>query len=138
MKLAILSCAPNAYSTRRLKEAAEQRNQKVDVLNTLKFAARAKKMKNKPIINDVNVSGGSVSAEDLPLLKKYRDEIEALRREKEKLEHLNAAQQEELENEKGQLEEMKTAMMQKMANYQVTRPRAAKAPQGKGRVFLLA
>jgi ribosomal protein S6--L-glutamate ligase len=38
MKLAILSCAPNAYSTRRLKEAAEQRNQKVDVLNTLKFA----------------------------------------------------------------------------------------------------
>jgi len=38
MKLAILSCAPNAYSTRRFKEAAEQRNQKVDVLNTLKFA----------------------------------------------------------------------------------------------------
>jgi ribosomal protein S6--L-glutamate ligase len=38
MKLAILSCAPNAYSTRRLKEAALQRNQHVDVLNTLKFA----------------------------------------------------------------------------------------------------
>lgn len=38
MKLAILSCAPNAYSTRRLKEAAVQRNQHVDVLNTLKFA----------------------------------------------------------------------------------------------------
>src|SRR5262245_2611170 len=38
MKLAILSCAPNAYSTRRLKEAALQRNQKVSVLNTLKFA----------------------------------------------------------------------------------------------------
>lgn len=38
MKLAILSCAPNAYSTRRLKEAAQQRNQHVDVLNTLKFA----------------------------------------------------------------------------------------------------
>jgi len=38
MKLAILSCAPNAYSTRRLKEAALQRNQSVDVLNTLKFA----------------------------------------------------------------------------------------------------
>ncbi|MBK6508146.1 MAG: RimK family alpha-L-glutamate ligase [Haliea sp.] len=38
MKLAILSCAPNAYSTRRLKEAALQRNQQVDVLNTLKFA----------------------------------------------------------------------------------------------------
>ena len=37
MKLAILSCSPNAYSTRRLKEAALQRNQKVDVLNTLKF-----------------------------------------------------------------------------------------------------
>jgi ribosomal protein S6--L-glutamate ligase len=38
MKLAILSCSPNAYSTRRLKEAALQRNQEVDVLNTLRFA----------------------------------------------------------------------------------------------------
>jgi len=38
MKLAILSCAPHSYSTRRLKEAALQRNQHVDVLNTLKFA----------------------------------------------------------------------------------------------------
>ena len=38
MKLAILSCAPNAYSTRRLKEAAEQRGHSVKVLNTLKFA----------------------------------------------------------------------------------------------------
>jgi hypothetical protein len=26
-------------------------------LNTLKFAARAKRMKNRPIVNDVNVSG---------------------------------------------------------------------------------
>jgi ribosomal protein S6--L-glutamate ligase len=38
MKLAILSCAPNAYSTRRLKEAAEQRGHQAKVLNTLKFA----------------------------------------------------------------------------------------------------
>lgn len=38
MKLAILSCGPNAYSTRRLKEAAEQREHTVKVLNTLKFA----------------------------------------------------------------------------------------------------
>jgi ribosomal protein S6--L-glutamate ligase len=38
MKLAILSRAPNSYSTRRLKEAALRRNQHVDVLNTLKFA----------------------------------------------------------------------------------------------------
>ncbi len=38
MKLAILSCGPNAYSTRRLKEAAEQRDHQVKVLNTLKFA----------------------------------------------------------------------------------------------------
>ncbi len=38
MKLAILSCSPNAYSTRRLKEAALQRGHKVKVLNTLKFA----------------------------------------------------------------------------------------------------
>lgn len=38
MKLAILSCAPNAYSTRRLKEAAQQRGHSVKVLNTLKFA----------------------------------------------------------------------------------------------------
>ena len=38
MKLAILSCAPRAYSTRRLKEAAEQRGYDAKVLNTLKFA----------------------------------------------------------------------------------------------------
>ena len=38
MKLAILSCAPKAYSTRRLKEAAKARGHEVKVLNTLKFA----------------------------------------------------------------------------------------------------
>ena len=38
MKLAILSCGPNSYSTRRLKEAAQERNYDVKVLNTLKFA----------------------------------------------------------------------------------------------------
>src|SRR6056297_322907 len=38
MKLAVLSCAPNAYSTRRLREAALQRDHRVKVLNTLKFA----------------------------------------------------------------------------------------------------
>ncbi len=38
MKLAILSCSPNCYSTRRLREAAEQRGHNVKVLNTLKFA----------------------------------------------------------------------------------------------------
>jgi len=38
MKLAILSRSPNAYSTRRLKEAALQRDHQVKVLNTLKFA----------------------------------------------------------------------------------------------------
>ncbi len=38
MKLAILSCGPNAYSTRRLKEAALQRGHAVKVLNTLKFS----------------------------------------------------------------------------------------------------
>lgn len=38
MKLAILSCSPQSYSTRRLREAAEQRGHKVKVLNTLKFA----------------------------------------------------------------------------------------------------
>ena len=38
MKLAILSCGPNCYSTRRLREAAEIRGHKVKVLNTLKFA----------------------------------------------------------------------------------------------------
>ena len=38
MKLAILSCGPNAYSTRRLKEAALQRGHTVKVLNTLKFS----------------------------------------------------------------------------------------------------
>lgn len=38
MKLAILSCAPKAYSTRRLKEAALQRGHEAKVLDTLKFA----------------------------------------------------------------------------------------------------
>ena len=38
MKLAILSCGPKSYSTRRLKEAALQRGYDVKVLNTLKFA----------------------------------------------------------------------------------------------------
>lgn len=43
MKLAILSCSPNCYSTRRLREAAEQRGHKVKVLNTLRFAIDLKK-----------------------------------------------------------------------------------------------
>jgi ribosomal protein S6--L-glutamate ligase len=38
MKLAILSRSPNAYSTRRLKEAALDRGVDVKVLDTLKFA----------------------------------------------------------------------------------------------------
>ncbi len=38
MKLAILSCSSRCYSTRRLREAAQQRGHQVKVLNTLKFA----------------------------------------------------------------------------------------------------
>ncbi len=38
MKLAILSRGPSSYSTRRLKEAALQRNHKVKILDTLRFA----------------------------------------------------------------------------------------------------
>jgi ribosomal protein S6--L-glutamate ligase len=38
MRLAILSCSPNCYSTRRLREAAEHRGHDVKVLNTLRFA----------------------------------------------------------------------------------------------------
>lgn len=38
MKLGILSCSPNAYSTRRLREAAEDRGHQVKILNTLKFS----------------------------------------------------------------------------------------------------
>ncbi|NND93095.1 MAG: RimK family alpha-L-glutamate ligase [Granulosicoccus sp.] len=38
MKLGILSCGPNSYSTRRFVEAATQRGHSVRVLNTLKFA----------------------------------------------------------------------------------------------------
>jgi len=37
MKLAILSCSPNCYSSRRLRESAEHRGHKVKVLNTLRF-----------------------------------------------------------------------------------------------------
>jgi len=38
MKIAVLSTAPNCYSTRRLRQAAEQRGHTVKVLNTLRFA----------------------------------------------------------------------------------------------------
>jgi ribosomal protein S6--L-glutamate ligase len=38
MKLAILSCSPRCYSTRRLREAAVRRGHKVKALNTLRFA----------------------------------------------------------------------------------------------------
>ncbi|MCB0386229.1 MAG: RimK family alpha-L-glutamate ligase, partial [Bdellovibrionales bacterium] len=38
MKLAILSREPNTYSTRRLREACENRGHQVRILNTLKFA----------------------------------------------------------------------------------------------------
>ena len=38
MKLGILSCSPDCYSTRRLREAAEARGHDAKVLNTLKFA----------------------------------------------------------------------------------------------------
>lgn len=38
MKLGILSCSPNCYSTRRLRESAQRRGHDVRVLNTLKFA----------------------------------------------------------------------------------------------------
>jgi ribosomal protein S6--L-glutamate ligase len=38
MKLAILSRAPNSYSTRRLKAAAQERGHSARVLNTLRFA----------------------------------------------------------------------------------------------------
>ena len=37
MKLGILSAAPKCYSTRRLRQAAEERGHKVKVLNTLRF-----------------------------------------------------------------------------------------------------
>ncbi|MBT8147416.1 MAG: RimK family alpha-L-glutamate ligase [Gammaproteobacteria bacterium] len=43
MKLAILSCAPKAYSTRRLKEAALNRGINANVLDTLKFAIDLKR-----------------------------------------------------------------------------------------------
>ncbi len=45
MKLAILSRNIKCYSTRRLREAAEQRGHKVKVLNTLKFAIDLEKGK---------------------------------------------------------------------------------------------
>lgn len=38
MRLAILSRSPNAYSTRRLREAADSRGHKAKVLDTLKFS----------------------------------------------------------------------------------------------------
>lgn len=43
MKIAILSRSPKCYSTRRLKEAAEQRGHKAVVLNTLSFSLEVEK-----------------------------------------------------------------------------------------------
>lgn len=42
MKLGILSAAPRCYSTRRLKQAAEERGHKAIVLSTLRFAIELK------------------------------------------------------------------------------------------------
>ena len=38
MKLAILSCSPKCYSSRRLIEAGKKRGHKIEVLNTLRLA----------------------------------------------------------------------------------------------------
>src|SRR5262245_57581603 len=38
MKLAILSCSPRCYSTRRLRQAAEKRGHDAKVLDTLRFS----------------------------------------------------------------------------------------------------
>ena len=38
MKLCVLSTSPKCYSTRRLREAAEQRGHDVKVLSTIRFA----------------------------------------------------------------------------------------------------
>ena len=37
MKLGILSTAPRSYSTKRLRQAAEERGHQVKVLDTLRF-----------------------------------------------------------------------------------------------------
>ncbi|MFT4540429.1 MAG: ribosomal protein S6--L-glutamate ligase [Planctomycetota bacterium] len=57
MKIGILSCNPDCYSTRRLSEAALSRGHKVKVLNTLRFAIDLDKgspdlyYKDKPLSN---------------------------------------------------------------------------------------
>ncbi|QDT41799.1 Ribosomal protein S6 modification protein [Gimesia alba] len=56
MKLAILSCSPKCYSTRRLFEAAEQRGFKVKVLNTLKFAIDLKQAEPDLYYNQKSLS----------------------------------------------------------------------------------
>lgn len=56
MKLAILSCSPKCYSTRRLHEAAEQRGFKVRVLNTIKFAIDLKQAEPDLFYNQKSLS----------------------------------------------------------------------------------
>jgi len=56
MKLAILSCSPKCYSTRRLYEAAEQRGFKVKVLNTIKFAIDLKQAEPDLFYNQKSLS----------------------------------------------------------------------------------
>jgi ribosomal protein S6--L-glutamate ligase len=82
MNLAILSCSPSAYSTRRLKEAALARGVDVKVLNTLKFAIDLKRgapdlyFKQKPL-NDYDAVlpriGASITYYGIAVVRQFQE-----------------------------------------------------------------
>ena len=71
MKLAILSCGPRSYSTRRLREAAAQRGCEVKVLNTLKFAIDLQRGEPDIYVNPDDAAERGI--EDGDLIRIYND-----------------------------------------------------------------
>lgn len=57
MKIAILSCEPNNYSTQRLKEACLAKGHEVRILNTLKFSIRVEKGNPRLFFKDKEFEG---------------------------------------------------------------------------------
>ena len=70
-------------------------------LNTVKFASRAKRMRNRPIVNELDAA--DTGGEAVPMLKRYRDEIRQLQQEKASLERRLVQQDEDLREDREQV-----------------------------------
>ncbi len=72
MKLGILSCSPNSYSTRRLRQAGLQRGHPIKVLNTLKFAIEITIPEGADIVGQTIERAGLID-HGINVLTLYRD-----------------------------------------------------------------